>query len=172
MREHGAVLSALVDGEAVDPEALRAALQQPDAVGLLVDFASLRFKLAQEDQQPSGAPMNWREQARLERRRDLLKRTLAVAAGVALAVVTGFWAGYGFPWSVSVVTLPSPPMTARGPDARISLDPCGLLAGAPASPPAEAAAVRPGASGVPPTPSRVLYLSNDVPALPQGGEED
>ena len=47
------VLSALVDGEAVDPAELAEALAHPDAREVLVDFARLRSLAAADDARPS-----------------------------------------------------------------------------------------------------------------------
>ena len=47
--ERYAVLSALIDREAVDPDALAIALEDPDGRARLVDFVRLRLELQRED---------------------------------------------------------------------------------------------------------------------------
>jgi len=49
------VISALLDGEAVVPDVLSAALLAPGAREALVDFAGLRARLAADDARPSAA---------------------------------------------------------------------------------------------------------------------
>ena len=49
------ILSALMDGEAVAPDVLAAALLAPGAREALVDFAGLRAQLATDDSRPSPA---------------------------------------------------------------------------------------------------------------------
>lgn len=49
------ILSALLDGEAVAPDVLAAALLAPGAREALVDFAGLRAELAADDSRPSPA---------------------------------------------------------------------------------------------------------------------
>lgn len=50
--EHEETLSAMFDGEAVDADALRAALAEPDAADVLLSFAALRLRV-QGDEAPS-----------------------------------------------------------------------------------------------------------------------
>jgi len=174
MAEHGAVLSALVDGQVVDPVELRAALEQPNAVGLLVDFAALRARLAADDSQPQpGSDADWPAHARWARRRGRVARTLAAAAVLMLAVAGGFLLGNRAQTSTATTPVPSAPV-------RVGQDlpaPAGHGAdtGGPGAPSRSAAApvMTPGASEVPPAPSRVFYLSNDLPRISSdGGEED
>ena len=47
--ERYAVLSALIDREAVNPDALAIALEDPDGRARLVDFVRLRLELQRED---------------------------------------------------------------------------------------------------------------------------
>lgn len=47
------ILSALMDGEAVAPDVLAAALLAPGAREALIDFASLRAELGADDSRPS-----------------------------------------------------------------------------------------------------------------------
>ena len=49
------ILSALMDGEAVAPDVLAAALLAPGAREALVDFAALRAELGADDSRPSPA---------------------------------------------------------------------------------------------------------------------
>jgi len=174
MAEHGVVLSALVDGQVVDPVELRAALEEPDAVGLLVDFAALRARLAADDAQPqSGSDADWPAHARSVRRRARLARIVAAAAVLMLAVSGGFWLGHTAQTSTATMLMPSDPLMVRQ-DVPAPAGPC-VETGGPAAPSRAAAApvMTPGASEVPPAPSRVFHLSNDLPRIsPDGGEED
>ena len=80
------LLSALLDREPVEPEALAAALERPEARALLVDFVRLRAVL-----QPDGAdaPVS----AALPARRTPARTMLQLAAAVLL-VALGALAGH------------------------------------------------------------------------------
>ena len=84
------ILSAFIDGEPVDAEALASALREQGARELLVDFVLLRAALAREDDPPKAAVDSMR--SRLRRRpwvpsfpRPL--RFLAAAAVLVLALL-------------------------------------------------------------------------------------
>jgi len=174
MGEHGAVLSALVDGQVVNPMELRAALKQPDAVGLLVEFAALRARLAADDSQPaSGSDADWSAHVRSIRRRVRLIRTVAAAAALMLAVSGGFWLGNTAHTSTATMLVPSAPLMLRQ-EVSAPAGPCADTGGSAAPSRAAAAPLTTsGASEVPPAPSRVFHLSNDFPRIsPDGGEED
>ena len=79
------VISALIDGEAVDPGQLETALAQPAARALLVDFARLRQTVRQSDEDevpgaleamPIGRPPLWSTRV-----------PLSVAVGIAVVAV-------------------------------------------------------------------------------------
>jgi hypothetical protein len=86
--EHLEVLSALVDGERVDPALLAEALADPQAADALADFAGLNV-LAREDRLDPSEAFYTRMEALLRRRglRDRMARFLlpALAAGLILA---------------------------------------------------------------------------------------
>ena len=90
-------LSALADGEAVDPDLVAEALLEPDATTLIVTLAETRFTLRDTSSEPSGAFSERVEQAlTLERRPRLLvvKRLgPAVCAGLGLTagLLVGVW---------------------------------------------------------------------------------
>ena len=79
------VISAFLDNETFDPQALSAALADPEGRALLIDLLTLR-RLAQPDEmglaQPSG-------RARAPR----MRRLAAIAAALTLAVVGGYQLG-------------------------------------------------------------------------------
>ncbi len=77
------ILSALFDGEPVDPDAVAAALAQPGAAEFLVDLARLRRRLARED---AALPVPAARPARSARR-------LLAAAAALLLFVAGAAAG-------------------------------------------------------------------------------
>ena len=86
---HTATLSALCDGEAVDPEALAAALEDPAARRALVDFVTLRHAMCRDS-----GPVPRSLEALRRRRSPILRTSLplpAVAALVLLAML-GAWA--------------------------------------------------------------------------------
>jgi hypothetical protein len=86
--ERFAVLSALLDREPVDPDALAAALEDPAGRAELVDFARLRHRLGEElaDDEPVAAAL----------RAPRLKVWLARAAMVLLPLTAGAAAGVWF----------------------------------------------------------------------------
>ena len=80
------VLSAFVDGEPVDAEALVAALGQPGSRETLIDFVRLRTELA-DDERPSGAfVMRMRKQLG-GIRRDGISRLLRIAAAIVVGAL-------------------------------------------------------------------------------------
>jgi hypothetical protein len=90
--ERHAVLSALIDREDVDPDALAVALEEPAGRALLVDFVRLRGELQREDApaaegQPSHALPVSRSHARMWR----LVATLLLPLGIGVA--SGWWIG-------------------------------------------------------------------------------
>ena len=90
------LLSALVDGEAVDPDALEQTLDTGAGRAALVDFARLRHALAADDDEPSE---RFAERTRRRLGRPvltLLRRPLAALLAVAAAVAL-WWALTGPP---------------------------------------------------------------------------
>lgn len=92
---HEEILSAFVDGEPVEPRALLAALEGPDALPVLRDFIRLRVDVAGPG---SGPSVEWGRRVSdlmADARRPTWRRSVrvplpaAVAAGVALAVTAG-----------------------------------------------------------------------------------
>jgi len=178
MNEHGAVLSALVDGQVVDPVALRAALEQPDGVQLLVDFAALRARLVEDAQTPSGQFYeSWQARRRSAGRRATSLRLMAAAVILMGAACGGYWlaSGLGTPMDIPSVAA-SPPQASRT-QALLPSAPCSDLQ---VSPPAGQPSLvmsptptRPVAPAVvPPTPSRIFHLSNDLARVASGGEQE
>jgi hypothetical protein len=78
------VVASLADGERVDPEALRLALDEPAIREYLVDLVSLRQSVAIMSE-----PVQWRE------RRSFLSRVgwVAAVAAVVLSLTAGYVAG-------------------------------------------------------------------------------
>ena len=82
------ILSALLDGEPVAPEALSAALLAPGAREALIDFARLRAELSRDDARPSPALYRAMDGllGRRVRRGPLWRVLRSVAAAVVLAL--------------------------------------------------------------------------------------
>ncbi len=78
------VVASLADGERVDPEALKLALEEPAIREYLVDLVALRQSVAAMSE-----PVQWRE------RRSFLSRAgwMAAAAAVVLSLTAGYVAG-------------------------------------------------------------------------------
>jgi negative regulator of sigma E activity len=104
-------LSALGDGEAVDPDLVAEALLEPDAATLIVTLAETRFTLRDTSSEPSAAFSVRVEQAlTLERRHRLLVvKRLAPAVCAGLGLTAGLLVGV---WL-------SPLATGRGPVASV-----------------------------------------------------
>ena len=140
--EHLEVLSALFDGERVDPSLLAEALADHDAAGVLADFADLRVLARADAPEPSDA--FYARMARLLRRaglRDRVARVLRPAAAAALmfaAGAAGFMLRPGIgrqptaatpslvtplrPATAVVTAAPPPAPASVGPDTRIRRD--------------------------------------------------
>jgi Negative regulator of sigma E activity len=92
------ILSALVDGESVDPEALLATLETPEGRAALVDFARVRRDVRAEEAPPRPAFYEAMTRAGLhstgERRRALPVWRPALAASLALGIGLGAVAGF------------------------------------------------------------------------------
>ena len=91
--EASEVLSAFLDGEAVDAAALAAALAEPGARETLIDFVRLRAAVADDDDRPSDAfvqRMRRRLGGAIGRRVPGLLRLVAVLAIAALATVGAY----------------------------------------------------------------------------------
>lgn len=125
--EHLEVLSALFDGERVDPSLLAEALADPRAADVLAEFASLRLLARELRAQPSDG-FYGRMEGVLRRKglRDRVTRLLlpAMAAGLVIAAgVAGFMAGSLFgptgpmpaPRAATVARVPAPSFVAPGP---------------------------------------------------------
>jgi negative regulator of sigma E activity len=80
------ILSALMDGEAVAPDVLAAALLAPGAREALVDFAGLRAELGADDSLPSPALHRAMDKV-LARRRSYGRPVWRVLQGAAAVVV-------------------------------------------------------------------------------------
>jgi len=80
------ILSALMDGEAVAPDVLAAALLAPGAREALVDFAALRAELEADDSLPSPALPRAMDKV-LARRRSYDRPVWRVLQGAAAVVV-------------------------------------------------------------------------------------
>lgn len=92
------ILSALLDGESVDPEVLRDALETPEGRAALVDFARVRRDVRADETPPSPAFYEAMTRAGLhstgERRRAMTVSRPAIAATLALGVGLGAVAGF------------------------------------------------------------------------------
>jgi hypothetical protein len=85
------ILSALMDGEAVAPDVLAAALLAPGAREALVEFAGLRAELAADDSSPSSGLYRAMDLAfgrRRERARPVWRLVQSAAAVVVLSLAT------------------------------------------------------------------------------------
>ena len=80
------ILSALLDGEPVEPDVLATALLAPGAREALVDFARLRAELGADDSRPSLALYGAIDQV-LGRRRPTSRTVWRVLQGAAAAAV-------------------------------------------------------------------------------------
>jgi hypothetical protein len=84
------VLSCLVDGEAVDPDALAAALAQPGGVAMLVDLVRVQRAVADDPARPSAAFYeSIRPALAPARRARLFGIRMPAAAAAALALACG-----------------------------------------------------------------------------------
>lgn len=92
------ILSALLDGESVDPEVLRDVLETPEGRAALVDFARVRRDVRADDALPGGAFYEAMSRAGLRAPaggpRGLPIRRPAIAATLALGVGLGAVAGF------------------------------------------------------------------------------
>lgn len=79
------VVAALADGESVDPNALRAALDEPAVREYLVDLIALRQSVRTMPELP---PAQWRERSFPSR-----VGWIAAAAAVAMSLTAGYMAG-------------------------------------------------------------------------------
>jgi negative regulator of sigma E activity len=80
-------LSALLDGERVDPDAVAAALQDPEGRALLVDFVRLRQQVSEDGD--AAAPRTLATAARRRRGRSFAWRGVAAAAVLTAGVLIG-----------------------------------------------------------------------------------
>jgi hypothetical protein len=110
--EHLEALSALFDGERVDPGLLAEALADPGAGDALADFAGLSV-LARKDRPEPSAAFYGRMEALLRHRglRDRMARFLlpSLAAGLILASATAGFVLRAFLGPVDVVVVERPP---------------------------------------------------------------
>lgn len=82
-------LSALLDGERVDPYAVAAALEDPEGRAVLVDFVRLRQQVTEENE--AGAPPALAPGARRRQGRSYVWRGVAAAAVLAVGILIGAW---------------------------------------------------------------------------------
>jgi hypothetical protein len=89
------VVAALADGECVDPEALKLALEDQAVREYLVDLVALRRSVATMSE-----PVQWRE------RRSFLSRVgwMAAAAAIVVSLTAGYFAGQ---WTVEAAPAPT-----------------------------------------------------------------
>lgn len=80
------VLSALVDGETVDPSELATALRRPEAVAMLVDFVRLRAAVRADEARPA------LPRERLPHRAWTARRAVATLASAAVVVLAAYGA--------------------------------------------------------------------------------
>jgi hypothetical protein len=98
--EHGGVLSALIDREVVDPDALQSALDAPQGRALLVDFVRLRTLVAAEVDLEAAHPA-----AAFATQRS--RKAWKWAAAAMLPLVFGLGGGYW--WRVRAESQPPTP---------------------------------------------------------------
>ena len=82
------ILSALIDRESVDPEALGVALENPDGRQLLVDFIRLREQVSSElrQEEPLASPrIDW------PRPRRYWRLTAAALLPLIVGIGSGYW---------------------------------------------------------------------------------
>ena len=109
------LLSLLVDGEQVDPDALAAALAEPDATETLVQYARVHRAVLNPETRPSDQfYQKMRRQLEAGPRRTIPWRAaLAAAAVIVLSVLGGMWFG----WSMQPARTVSVPVAVRTPSA-------------------------------------------------------
>jgi negative regulator of sigma E activity len=107
-------LSALADGEVVEPDLVAEALLEPDATTLIVTLAETRFELRDTSGEPSGSFSERVEQAlTLERRsRFLVVKRMAPAVCAGLGLTAGLLVGV---WLSPLATGRGPVAPAPGP---------------------------------------------------------
>ncbi len=97
--DHVEVLSAFFDGEAVEPDALAASLENPEAVELLLEFARLRRAVHEDTSRPSVefSDALFEKLARHEKRRQSVRRLarMSLAASLVLAAAYGGFSARG-----------------------------------------------------------------------------
>lgn len=98
--EHGGVLSALIDRELVDADALQSALDAPEGRALLVDFVRLRTLVAAELDLDSARPASAFATQRS-------RRALTWAAAAVVPLMLGLGGGYW--WRVHAESQPPAP---------------------------------------------------------------
>lgn len=90
------VLSALIDGEAVDPDTLERVLADTDSRSLLVEFVRLRNAITRDDEAASAVRYT---DAQFRMRYSRRRSVLWIAAGILLLLVSsggGWWLGARF----------------------------------------------------------------------------
>jgi hypothetical protein len=90
--EQHAVLSALIDREAVDPDALAIALDDPAGRAMLVDFIRLRLQVQHEDAGSGNAETRRATTARRSHLR-LWRLAATMLLPLAVGVASGWWIG-------------------------------------------------------------------------------
>jgi anti-sigma factor RsiW len=108
MTDNRELLSALIDGEAVDADAIAAALEVVANRKLLVDFLRLRVSVQVDDENPPQWQVD-RFVSTEEPRRPRTQRWLQTAAVLALLTAGGL----GATWFERVLTRERPPEPAR-----------------------------------------------------------
>jgi hypothetical protein len=98
--ERDSVLSALIDREVVDPDALQSALDAPEGRALLVDFVRLRTLVATEVDLEAARPA-----AGFATQRS--RKMWMLAAAAALPLMLGLGGGYW--WRVHAESQPPTP---------------------------------------------------------------
>lgn len=88
------LLSDLVDGELVDPDALAAVLREPGAFEVLVEYARIHQAVMDGGEEPSATfYRNVRAELRPPHRRRSEWRRLAAAAALVVSALAGAWIG-------------------------------------------------------------------------------
>jgi hypothetical protein len=90
--EKHTVLSALIDREDIDPDALATALDDPAGRAMLVDFVRLRVELQREDAASPSVATSRANTRRVSRPRSW-RLAAAVLLPLGIGIASGWWIG-------------------------------------------------------------------------------
>jgi hypothetical protein len=103
------VLSMLIDGEAVEPDSLAAALAEPDAAAILVEYAAVHRAIAADNERPSERFYQAIQSQLAARRRRAIgwHMPLATAALVVVSALGGAWLGASWHSAPAALVVPA-----------------------------------------------------------------